>query len=572
MVLAWDQRKRGKVALPAFESIALNSRRVVIAFDSDAFTKEGVHGAMARLGDFLAHRGAEVQYLYLPHGANGAKTGVDDYLVAHRSEEIWDLCRDELTPLPGEAVAEKEDDFADIEEEDGSDLLDEIVEYITVYCSFSSHEQADAIAVWVLHSYLFDAFSTTPRLAITAAAIQCGKTRVLETIEALALGSCLSISVSGPYLFRSIGLRPVTLLLDEFENIWQDDSDRGQDLRAIIDAGHRKGATVGRVVSQGSELVPRDFAVFTPVALAGVGRLPDSVHSRSVVIRMRRRKPSETVEPYERDEAWALADPLRRRLGAWAKRNRERLVGLRPVLPEGIVDRPADVWRPLAAVAQVVGGHWPKTLAAACVRLTREQEAGREDLSTLLLDHIRSVFDGIDALDETGRPTEPPVDKMFSAELVERLCAREDWPWGSLPRIGPLTPYGLSRRLDAFDIGPRQIRVGDKSNKGYERGMFVDVWTRFTTVPDPDPRTSDPAPPGKGKQAKQKKQPSSDPISDVSPFENVSEVGNTTQKGKHENPPSTRDVSDVSDVSPLDGDRVRGTRGVVDLDEIEGSS
>ena len=136
-VWSWrgTNEKGGKVALPAFESIALNSRRVVIAFDSDAFTKEGVHGAMARLGDFLAHRGAEVQYLYLPHGANGAKTGVDDYLVAHRSEEIWDLCRDELTPLPGEAVAEKEDDFADIEEEDGSDLLDEIVEYITAYCS-----------------------------------------------------------------------------------------------------------------------------------------------------------------------------------------------------------------------------------------------------------------------------------------------------------------------------------------------------------------------------------------------------------------------------------------------------
>ncbi len=461
--------KGGKTVLADFEHVALNDRRVVIAFDSDAHTSPGVHDAMGRLGAFLDHRGSRVQYLYLPHGDNGAKTGLDDYLAGEGTvERIWDLCSDELRPLPGAGSAEREDDFADLDDESGAELLDDVVDYVTRYCVFSCGEQADALALWVLHSYVADVFSTTPRLAITAATIECGKTRVLEAVEPLALGPRLAISVSGPYLFRSIGARPITLLLDEFENIWRDNSDHGQDLRAIVDAGHRKGATVGRIETSGNDHVPTDFEVFCPVALAGVGRLPDSVRSRSVVIRMRRRAPDETVEPYERDEAWAEADPLRRRLGAWALRNRERLVGLRPVMPEGIVDRPADVWRPLLAIAQVVGGHWPVSVAAACVRLTRDQDAAGEDLATRLLDDVRVVFDGDDTTDEKGDPTVARVEQILSVDLVNRLSAREDWPWGSL-RTGPLTPSGLAKRLADFDIRPKNLRIGDRVRKGYER-------------------------------------------------------------------------------------------------------
>ena len=537
----WNWRgtneKDGRVALAAFESIALHDRRVVVAFDSDAFSKESVHEAMTRLAAFLAYRGAHVLFLYLPHGYNGSKVGLDDFLAQHPAETLWDLCSDDLRPLPGGELVEPEDDFSDLEDESGVELLDDVHEYLVRYCSFGSAERPDAIASWVLHTYVAEVFSTTPRLAVTAATIECGKTRVLETIEALVQGPRLSVSVTGPYLFRTIGARPVTLLLDEYENIWRDDSDHGQDLRAIIDAGHRRGATVGRVVGQGSELVPHDFEVFCPVALAGVGRLPDSVRSRSVVIRMRRRGPDETVEPYEREEAWSVAGPLRRRLGAWAMRNRERLVGFRPALPDGVVDRPADVWRPLLAIAHVVGGHWPETIAAACVRLTREQEAAGEDLATRLLDDIKAVFDGTDLTDEKGTATGTAVDRMFSTDLVERLCAREDWPWGAL-RTGMLTPHGLAKRLSDFDVRPKNLRIGDRLTKGYDRSWFVDAWTRFAhaSVFDPVPQPLHPLHP---------LHPSSGP---------------------------TRGVTDVTFVTATDGAANTGMGGVVDLGPLEGSS
>lgn len=47
----------GKVALPDWESIALNGRRIYICFDSDIMTKPGVYQALVRLKAFLERRG-----------------------------------------------------------------------------------------------------------------------------------------------------------------------------------------------------------------------------------------------------------------------------------------------------------------------------------------------------------------------------------------------------------------------------------------------------------------------------------------------------------------------------------
>src|SRR5260370_1903665 len=69
----------GKVALPEWESIALNGRNVYIVFDSDVTLKPQVHAALARLKAFLESRGARVRVVYLPPGTGGAKLGLDDF-------------------------------------------------------------------------------------------------------------------------------------------------------------------------------------------------------------------------------------------------------------------------------------------------------------------------------------------------------------------------------------------------------------------------------------------------------------------------------------------------------------
>lgn len=87
----------GRVALAAWENVALNGRQVYVAFDSDAMLKPQVHGAMERLGAFLKSRGADVAYIYLPAGEAGAKVGADDYLAGgHTTDEMLALATTEL--------------------------------------------------------------------------------------------------------------------------------------------------------------------------------------------------------------------------------------------------------------------------------------------------------------------------------------------------------------------------------------------------------------------------------------------------------------------------------------------
>lgn len=82
----------GKVALPDWRDIALNDRRVIIAFDGDVACKESVQKSMHALANYLAYKGARAEYLHLPDTEE--KTGLDDYLAAeHTVEELLRLVK-----------------------------------------------------------------------------------------------------------------------------------------------------------------------------------------------------------------------------------------------------------------------------------------------------------------------------------------------------------------------------------------------------------------------------------------------------------------------------------------------
>src|SRR5262249_46162398 len=101
-----------------------------------------------------------------------------------------------------------------------------------------------------------------------------------------------------------------------------------------------------------------ELPAYCAVALAGLGWLPDTILSRSVIIRMRRRHAGERVEPYRRRQHAALGAEIRHQIQSWARLQPE--VTDWPVMPEGIQDRDADVWEPLLCVADLVGGAWPE--------------------------------------------------------------------------------------------------------------------------------------------------------------------------------------------------------------------
>lgn len=88
----------GKSAVPDWHDIALNDRRVVLAFDSDVMVKPAVRRALAELAGYLASKGAKVEYCHLPND-DTAKTGLDDYLAEHTVDDLCMLVRPEPPEL-----------------------------------------------------------------------------------------------------------------------------------------------------------------------------------------------------------------------------------------------------------------------------------------------------------------------------------------------------------------------------------------------------------------------------------------------------------------------------------------
>lgn len=464
----------GKLALPDWDAVALNGRQVFVVFDSDVMLKPAVHEAMRRLKAFLEARGAHVAVVYLPHGDGGAKVGLDDFLAAgHTTDELLALASLELRAPEQANDVDLVDTFGDLVDEPGWRVLDDLAGWLTDYVAFPTTNAAIAVTLWAAHTWAIDVAPSTPRLALLSPEPGSGKTRTEELLELVARNARHVSNMTPAVLYRTVEAENPTLLVDEVDAIFGPRADKShEDLRALVNAGHRRGATVGRMVGDGAAMEAKWFPVFCPVALAGLGSLPDSIRSRSVIIPMRRRAPGEQIRPYRDRVTRPEGEVLRRRLAAWVSRHLDDVKDCDPVMPDGVVDRPADVWEPLLAVADAAGGSWPQWAREACVELVTTATDPASVYVQLLAD-IRRVFD------------EVKVDRLASADLAERLAGIEESPWGEW-RGKPIDARWLARNLKRYGISPANRRFPDPNpdrddvvRKGYERGDFLDAWTRY---------------------------------------------------------------------------------------------
>jgi hypothetical protein len=144
-----------------------------------------------------------------------------------------------------------------------------------------------------------------------------------------------------------------------------------------------------------------------------------------------------------------------------------------PDLPDGIVDRPAEVWEPLIAVADVAGGDWPHLAREACVELCKVAEDRRVSLGVRLLADLRTIFGDADALH-----TETILEKLHAGEGLD-----PDAPWAEL-RGKPLSVRGLANMLKPYGASSQKVTIHGRSLQGYRRELLWDAWTRYLS-PEP---------------------------------------------------------------------------------------
>lgn len=474
-----------KGPLPDLDLVTWTNRDTIIVFDANVTTNDKVQAARRKLAEELERRGARVRVVDLPIGAG--ISGPDDFIGRNGGPTFFALV-DAAQPLskPGRK-SEKEKpkqgrgvDFVEVdpwpEPVAGDVLLTGIAATFTRYLSLPTHA-ASAIALWVLHAVTFEAWFTSPILAITSPAPRCGKTMVLVVLGALVPRKLFAANVTPAVLFRTIEKYSPSLLIDEADTFVKDNDE----LRGVINSGHtRTTALVIRTVGEDHD--PRVFSTWSPKAIAMIGKLPQTLHDRAIEIRMRRRLPGEQVARLRQDRIVAECEHLRRQAARWANDHTPALSAADPDVPELLNDRAADSWRPLLAIADAAGGEWPRLARAAAEGLSGAADQDT-DIATMLLTDIKTIFDG----------THDAV--IGSSTIIETLVELEDRPWKEYSHGRPLTPAKLAHMLKGYAIVPAgTIRIGAKTVKGYRRAAFEDAWGRYLT---PEQADRDAIPPAK---------------------------------------------------------------------------
>jgi hypothetical protein len=331
-------------------------------------------------------------------------------------------------------------------------------------------EDALVVALWILHSYLFDVFMCTPRLCIASPEKGCGKTTLLDVIACLVNRPLPTANITGPAIFRTVEKYQPTILFDEADNMFGRQGkagDSARDILAILNSGHRHGGQVTRCV--GDDFEPCAFRTHTPAVFALIGNLPGTLADRSIHIRLRRKLAGDRVEQFRIDRTEDLLR-LARQTRRWCEDNRSILVESDPEIPEVLFNRVADNWRPLLAIAEAVGCSFEARTAAARAAAQATDEAR----GVMLLADIRLAFDEL----KTDK------EKYGSKRLVSYLNELEARPWADYRRGKGITEHWLVKRLEPFEIKPEPEALyfshdDGKRARGYLRSSFDDAFARY---------------------------------------------------------------------------------------------
>jgi hypothetical protein len=293
------------------------------------------------------------------------------------------------------AVAVREQRF------DGAQVLGYARQLLTRYARFPSAASADVATLWAAHAHARDqdgvmVWNATPRLMLLSGEPGSGKSRVLELLGWLCPATFgLDTEPSAAGLAWTLSSEHATALLDEGDILFGRGR-RKESIRAILNSGYQRNGTILRMRGAKGE---RQH-VFGPVALAGLDTMQTAtgeslapLFSRSIVIRMRK---SDGAVPALDDECRGAASKIRTALAAWSATVRDELAQARPELPDWLMNRPAEIWTPLLAIADAAGSDWPDRVRTACEELARHSDLaspGDDDIMRDLADITASWED-----------------------------------------------------------------------------------------------------------------------------------------------------------------------------------
>jgi hypothetical protein len=175
----------------------------------------------------------------------------------------------------------------------GAGLLGELRDALARYVILPTETAADAVVLWIAASHGQPYWAHAPRLVIRAPEKRCGKSRLLDVIEATCHAPLITVNASPAAVYRSLGTDdPPTLLIDEADTIFGGKAgETNEELRGLLNAGHQRNRPTLRWDSNRNRV--EHIQTFAMAALAGIGATPSrTAPSSSACAAGHRGKPS----------------------------------------------------------------------------------------------------------------------------------------------------------------------------------------------------------------------------------------------------------------------------------------
>ena len=300
-----------------------------------------------------------------------------------------------------------------------------------------------AITLWIMFSWVHNAFDYSPILNVWSPTKRCGKTRLLKVIRRLVPKPLSTSNITPSAIFRSVERDEPTLLIDEADTFLS----ASEEITGVINSGYeRDSAYVTRNEKVGDEYIPTQIRTWCPKVLAGIGNRKETIIDRSLSIHMMRISRQRKVERYSR-QVYDEMDHINSMLQRWRNDNGDKLDDLYnnslPNTPDCLNDRATDIWNILLTIADHIGGAVPDIARKSSVVISYEEDEP-ESSPVELLEHILRASKDKGWSESTGN------------DICRELCQFEDAPWSEVNNGKPITPNKLARMLKPFKVKPKQ--------------------------------------------------------------------------------------------------------------------
>jgi hypothetical protein len=262
-----------------------------------------------------------------------------------------------------------------------------------------------------------------------------------------------------------------TLLWDEVDSIFgsRKASEANENKRALLNAGYERGVTAIRLERSAGGFKKISYDPFCPKILAGIGWLPDTIVDRSIPILIHRRLKTQPCQKYRRQNR-DNAKPLHDALEAWSKDDELKSLRERqPQMPECMTDRQEDIWEPLLAIADSIGGDVPRLVREAARALCSSDDDEELGHGIAYLVAIRKVIG-----EQSRIRSADLIDGLWDADALPSRLLEDEKP--NYKKIG----HWLSKFIMSYGgKRPRQLDFDGENARGYEAAELKEVFERY---------------------------------------------------------------------------------------------